>query len=108
MDGASSSGNRRIEIDFVDENSRVHASCKLADRTKIPFRGQSTTRVVEVGDDHEACALGETRGELIEVNGETMVRMAVEPLDLRAEKTRRCQKRLVGRPLDQHLIAGRD
>src|SRR5437868_7530642 len=100
MDRAASRRHGGIEIDFVNEDSRVHTPRKLAERSKVLLFGQRAARVVQVGDDDQPRSVGEHRGDLIRIDAKSVLALALEPFDLYPEEARGAEQWLIRRFLD--------
>src|SRR5206468_5935463 len=79
VDRAAPRWDGGVEINLINEDSRVHTLRKLADHSQVCLFSQCAARVVQVGDDDQARAVGHCGFDCSRIEAECVRGLALEP-----------------------------
>ena len=97
-----------FEIDLVHQNSRTHLRRHLTHLAHGVVIGEGAARVVQVAENHETRLGREFAFQFSQPRRNPFSAQTFEATYLRPKVIENCQQRIVGGPLDQHLVAAVD
>src|SRR5215213_4579818 len=97
-----------LHVDFINQHTRAHASCDLADAFHGCVVNQHATRIVKIRDHDQSRLRSDKPVEIVWQYLKPVFEPASEAFDIRAEVTSEREHRLVCRMFKQYFVARLD